>query len=197
MTVEGLVTHDPHPRLVCSWVIILVIDDFSPLRISLVEVMDQSSYSATPTPQDVHGTSHFWSLLPVAFGEDNNLISMEDNKKLFTQGYWRNHQDPQIWTIMEPAIHSFQFLMLTGDIFRNHMVMHKYANTAFETAFESISLDPFEVTSPMITTVSSVCNIKSTIFWYLNRSSRPSPASTADSRMQLRYAFNPFMASMD
>ncbi|KAF9513019.1 hypothetical protein BS47DRAFT_1011246 [Hydnum rufescens UP504] len=69
-----------------------------------------------------------------------------------TQGFWRNHQDPRIWSVMEPALHSFHFLMLMGDIFGNHMVMRKYVGTVFETAFKSTGIDPFEITSPMVTT---------------------------------------------
>jgi hypothetical protein len=60
---------------------------------------------------------------------------------------------------MEPAIHSFHFLMLTGEIFGNHTIMRKYVGTAFETAFDSTGIEPFEVTSPMVTTVSDVHDI--------------------------------------
>jgi hypothetical protein len=131
--------------------------NFSPLSVFLIQVVNHSvSYSATPALCDGHPTSYYQSPSP-SFGEDDNLGSttMTNNKTPHTQGFWRSHQDPCIWSVMEPALHSFHFLMLTGDIFRNHMVMCKYISTAFETAFKSTGINPFEITSPMVTMVST------------------------------------------
>ncbi|KAF9505541.1 hypothetical protein BS47DRAFT_520439 [Hydnum rufescens UP504] len=95
---------------------------FGLLRSSSQVVNHSGSYSTTPTLQDACMTSYYQSPSP-SFGKDNDLGSTTDNKMPCTQGFWRNHQDPHIWSVMEPALHSFHFLMLTGDIFGNHMVM--------------------------------------------------------------------------
>ena len=69
------------------------------------------------------------------------------------QAYWRKHEDPQIWLVMEHAIHGFHFLMLMWDIFGDQNVMHKHADVAFETAFEESGIEHFKVTPAMVNMV--------------------------------------------
>ena len=105
-------------------------------------------------PRDSRAPSHYRSPTP-HFSEDDDSQTITNAKISRTQGFWRNHRDPRIWSVMEPAIHSFHFLMLTGDVFGNHAIMRKYVSTAFETAFDSTGTERFEITPPMITTVSN------------------------------------------
>ncbi|KAF9503025.1 hypothetical protein BS47DRAFT_1386526 [Hydnum rufescens UP504] len=85
------------------------------------------------------------------FDSDNTPAeSTMSMKKMCMQAYWRKHEDPCIWSVMECAIHGFHFLMLTWDIFGNQTVMHKHADVAFETAFKDSGIEHFKVTPAMV-----------------------------------------------
>ncbi|KAF9507133.1 hypothetical protein BS47DRAFT_1366881 [Hydnum rufescens UP504] len=78
--------------------------------------------------------------------------SSASDSSMSHQGYWRKLPDQHYWIIIQSAILNFHVLLLTGDIFGSHLQLHSYIMRAFDTAFETHDIEPFETTSPMIFT---------------------------------------------